>query len=557
MWKWKMDIKPSTMFPRYISQCQCSVNIPYSSAFIYIVKCLEPMPDVDHGRAEVNTPHNGSAVYGHYLVNTTIRVSCDKGYIGGGSITCGRDGNWTSPLPSCSRGYWPIIASVVAVTLTLLLTSATIFIFCCKIYWTHRYDKVQRFFMIQARNESLDPNYAPINLGLPRKIQSNDEYYPAFKDSITSLLPQTIATTEVQPLTRSQSLDDILNVPHNITTPGPYIKENGNLSEGATEKSLSRSCPSLPYVQHGSAKAGFITTKPSENEDEHLDIVFQFPEGSATAVSSGESGPYCPPTNYSGIVFKGDSMYPPSSDKNLTGYGPFPKESTESIFISESVIADELFTGHNLQHPAAIEGEAVSAPTNRPGYINIGGEGDSLDETLIFSPLSPQIPSGVTLAFATVDEPTGRTKHHSSDSASQTGSSSDFERYMNSCSGYTEEISFSCTVESGYTGEPSSEVISESSVKSSPGDMPGQSEGDVSFVPSENQPCAPISAYIRESDLCNRSRSPVGQMHKYLVIPRATQSFTDHNSSTGSQFSQMNSGLGYVVLEEPSTSSTA
>ncbi|CAI8016122.1 Sushi, von Willebrand factor type A, EGF and pentraxin domain-containing protein 1 [Geodia barretti] len=102
------------------------------------VECLEPMADVDHGSKEVNTPHNGSAVYDHYLVNTTIRVSCDKGYIGSGSITCGINGNWTSPLPSCSRSYWPIVASVVAVTLTLLLIIATVFIFCCKICWTHR-----------------------------------------------------------------------------------------------------------------------------------------------------------------------------------------------------------------------------------------------------------------------------------------------------------------------------------------------------------------------------------------------------------------------------------
>ena len=61
---------------------------------------------VDNGRVEVNQPHPGKAEEsGHYLVvNTTISVSCDQGYNGGGSITCGKDGNWTLLLPSCSIG---------------------------------------------------------------------------------------------------------------------------------------------------------------------------------------------------------------------------------------------------------------------------------------------------------------------------------------------------------------------------------------------------------------------------------------------------------------------
>ena len=40
---------------------------------------------------------------GHYVENTTVTVSCDEGYRGGGDIICQRDGNWSfSSLSICT-----------------------------------------------------------------------------------------------------------------------------------------------------------------------------------------------------------------------------------------------------------------------------------------------------------------------------------------------------------------------------------------------------------------------------------------------------------------------
>ena len=39
---------------------------------------------------------------GRYIVDTTATVTCSEGYSGGGVITCGNSGSWSSPdLPSC------------------------------------------------------------------------------------------------------------------------------------------------------------------------------------------------------------------------------------------------------------------------------------------------------------------------------------------------------------------------------------------------------------------------------------------------------------------------
>ena len=68
-----------------------------------VVVCLEPEASVDNGKVELNTPDNRSSENGNYPVNTTMTLSCNLGHVGGGSITCKKDGNWTSPLPLCSR----------------------------------------------------------------------------------------------------------------------------------------------------------------------------------------------------------------------------------------------------------------------------------------------------------------------------------------------------------------------------------------------------------------------------------------------------------------------
>ena len=44
-----------------------------------------------------------------YAEGTTVTVSCDEGYSGGGGIICQRDGNWSSSsLPNCTSE--PLIA---------------------------------------------------------------------------------------------------------------------------------------------------------------------------------------------------------------------------------------------------------------------------------------------------------------------------------------------------------------------------------------------------------------------------------------------------------------
>ena len=57
-----------------------------------------------------DTTENGNVSYtrdpteqSRYVEGTTVIVSCDEGYKGGGVITCQNDGNWSSPiLPSCT-----------------------------------------------------------------------------------------------------------------------------------------------------------------------------------------------------------------------------------------------------------------------------------------------------------------------------------------------------------------------------------------------------------------------------------------------------------------------
>ena len=55
-----------------------------------------------------NTIENGIVSYtrdpteqGLYVEGTTVTVSCDDDYSGGGDITCQNDGNWSSKQPTC------------------------------------------------------------------------------------------------------------------------------------------------------------------------------------------------------------------------------------------------------------------------------------------------------------------------------------------------------------------------------------------------------------------------------------------------------------------------
>ena len=56
-----------------------------------------------------NTVDNGNVIYstdlkgGQYREGTVATVTCNMGFVSGGSISCQSNGTWTSSLPSCDR----------------------------------------------------------------------------------------------------------------------------------------------------------------------------------------------------------------------------------------------------------------------------------------------------------------------------------------------------------------------------------------------------------------------------------------------------------------------
>ena len=61
-------------------------------------------PDLGHSVDNGNVSYSRDPTkQGLYVENTTVTVSCDEGYRGGGDIICQYDGNWSSSrLPSCT-----------------------------------------------------------------------------------------------------------------------------------------------------------------------------------------------------------------------------------------------------------------------------------------------------------------------------------------------------------------------------------------------------------------------------------------------------------------------
>ena len=96
---------------------------PPPSLYLYLIfLCIvATCPDLG------NTIENGNVSYtrdpteqGRYVENTTVTVSCDEGYRGGGVITCQNDGNWSSShLPKCTSE--PYIHGIASPTLHELL----------------------------------------------------------------------------------------------------------------------------------------------------------------------------------------------------------------------------------------------------------------------------------------------------------------------------------------------------------------------------------------------------------------------------------------------------
>ena len=65
-----------------------------------VATCTDLGYSVDNGDVSYS---RDSMEQGRYVKNTTVTLSCDEGYRGGGDTTCQNDGNWTSlSLPGCT-----------------------------------------------------------------------------------------------------------------------------------------------------------------------------------------------------------------------------------------------------------------------------------------------------------------------------------------------------------------------------------------------------------------------------------------------------------------------
>ena len=78
-------------------------------------------PDLGHCIENGNVSYTRHPTeQGRYVENTTVTVSCDKGYGGGGDITCQHDGTWSSAsLLNCTSE-----PDIISVTVTCLEQSA-------------------------------------------------------------------------------------------------------------------------------------------------------------------------------------------------------------------------------------------------------------------------------------------------------------------------------------------------------------------------------------------------------------------------------------------------
>jgi hypothetical protein len=101
---------------------------------------------------------------GRYLVNTTVTVTCDEGYVGGGETVCVEDETWNSDLPTCSRkpGFRPLtVVLPPLIVFVLLLSIIFVAVVLCKLQRKCRPDKIQRLnflFMMKMSREVIHSN---------------------------------------------------------------------------------------------------------------------------------------------------------------------------------------------------------------------------------------------------------------------------------------------------------------------------------------------------------------------------------------------------------------
>ena len=83
-------------------------DVLYSNIFCSLTSSnvVATCTDLGHSVNNGNVHYSGDLTeQGRYVENTTVTVSCDEGYRGGGHITCQNDGNWSSlslRLPRCT-----------------------------------------------------------------------------------------------------------------------------------------------------------------------------------------------------------------------------------------------------------------------------------------------------------------------------------------------------------------------------------------------------------------------------------------------------------------------
>ncbi|XP_033106660.1 sushi domain-containing protein 2-like [Anneissia japonica] len=90
---------------------------------VKIISCGFP-GDVENGQ-----------MFGHvYLVNSTVEVSCESGYVleGSSSLTCHEDGRWSTDLPRCeSSGKGLTIILAIVISTLIILAAACVAIVIC------------------------------------------------------------------------------------------------------------------------------------------------------------------------------------------------------------------------------------------------------------------------------------------------------------------------------------------------------------------------------------------------------------------------------------------
>ena len=102
----------------YFHQPSLSHFLPLSGA-----TCSDLGHSIDNGNVSYSRDPTEE---GLYVESTTVTVSCDEGYRGGGNVTCQNDGNWSSlSLPSCTGEPAIVVTNINTNTWSRVLKEPT------------------------------------------------------------------------------------------------------------------------------------------------------------------------------------------------------------------------------------------------------------------------------------------------------------------------------------------------------------------------------------------------------------------------------------------------